>query len=108
MREKATALADEMDMTVININGTTQRPCKCGGWLKHWQKFSVLPQPLHCPGLLCRERAEVAAFVQCSDVKDTNWYIVPLCKLHSRSKILEISSFTLLVLADVGETCGKD
>ena len=58
--------------------------------------------------MLCRERAEVATFVQRSDLKDSNWYIVPLCKTHSRLQgTLEISSFMPLVSADVGETCDK-
>ncbi len=95
-------------MTVININGLKPDACKCGDWLKHWQNFSVLPLPLHCPELLCRERAEVASFVQRSDAADTSWYIVPLCKQHSRSKVaLEISSFTPLISANVGETCDR-
>jgi hypothetical protein len=95
-------------LTIININGTRQCSCKCGSWLQHWQNFSVLPLPLHCPGLLCRERAEIAAFVQLPDLKDPNWYIVPLCKLHSRSKLaVEISSFTPLVCADEDRTCDE-
>ena len=27
-------------MKVKNLNGTSQRTCKCGSWLKHWEKFS--------------------------------------------------------------------
>jgi hypothetical protein len=100
-------LAGGINMTIINLNGTYQGACQCGTWLRHWQNFSVLPLPLHCPGLLCRERAEVAVLVQRSDVKDPNWYVVPLCKSHSQSKVsLEISSFTQLVSANVTGTCG--
>jgi hypothetical protein len=95
-------------MTIINLNGTHPGACQCGNWLRHWQNFSVLPMPLHCPGLLCRERAEVAVLVQRSDVQDPNWYVVPLCKSHSQSKVsLEISSFTQLVSANVTGTCDR-
>jgi hypothetical protein len=95
-------------VTIINLNGAAQHTCKCSGWLQHWRNFSVLPMPYRCPGLLCREKAEVGVLVQRDDDADTNWYIVPLCKLHSQLKgSLEISSFTPLISADVSETCGK-
>jgi len=95
-------------MMIINLNDADPCSCKCGSWLRHWQNFSVLPMPLHCPGLLCRERAEVATLVQQPGIKDSGWYIVPLCKCHSRSKgAVEISSFTTLVPANVNETCDQ-
>jgi len=96
-------------MTIININCASPQACNCPDWLQHWRNFSTLPMPVHCPGLSCRERAEVASFVQRADLQDTNWYIVPLCQRHSRSEVsLEISSFTPLISAKVSETCGRE
>jgi len=95
-------------MTIININGGNQAACKCRDWLQHWRNFSTLPMPSQCPGLSCRELAEVAVFVQRGDAQDNGWYIVPLCKQHSQSQLaLEISSFTPLVSANVSETCDR-
>jgi hypothetical protein len=96
-------------MTIIKINGAVQAPCKCGNWLQHWRNFSVLPLPSRCSETLCRDKPEVGAWVQRGDASGAEWYVVPLCKRHSQStSALEISSFAMLVSANVKETCARD
>lgn len=48
---------------VKNINGTSQNTCKCGSWLKHWEKFSG--QTANCCGVIgCQRTDVVGAHVQ--------------------------------------------
>jgi hypothetical protein len=96
-------------MKVININGTTDKTCKCGSWLEHWKKFSGQLFPSYCPVVRCYQKTEVGAHVQKDSAFDRSWYIVPLCKTHNAKtgQSLEISDSTKLVSANVSETCGK-
>jgi hypothetical protein len=100
-------------MAKITNVGNTLRiavTCKCGSWIEHWEKFSEMTRPDYCIVFpLCLKKDIVGAHVQKANSDDKDWYIVPLCKKHSRykaSKILEISDIFPLVKANRGETCG--
>lgn len=95
-------------MKVNNINGTSPNACKCGSWLDHWVKFSGRALPSYCAEATCRKGPEVGAHVQKDSVTDKAWYIVPLCTGHNKTaKSLDIMDSTVLVSANVSETCGK-
>lgn len=94
-------------MTKIkNINGTTNNICKCGSWLKHWEKFSRKNANC-CSVKNCTQNDLVGAHVQKTN-QDMNWYIIPLCKTHNASTSeLDIVDTTIFVSANKSETCNK-
>jgi hypothetical protein len=94
-------------MRVKNLNGTTQRTCKCGSWLKHWENFGGCFATI-CSVDGCNNDAEVGGHVQ-KVGSDNKWYIIPLCKScnNKRGEELEIDDNTELVSANVSETCEK-
>jgi hypothetical protein len=96
-------------MKINNINGTSDRICKCGSWLAHWKNYSGQSLPTYCPVSKCYQKPEVGAHVQKDSLTDSSWYIVPLCKTHNgeTGKSLEIGESVKLVSANVSGTCGK-
>lgn len=96
-------------MKVRNINGTSQNTCKCGTWLEHWKNFSNQSLPSHCVEKSCYQKPMVGAHVQKDNSSDNNWYIIPLCNSHNNEtgKSLDIMDGTVLVSANVAETCGR-
>lgn len=97
-----------MSKKIININGTADRSCRCGNWLRHWEKLSGRKQLL-CPELNCDQRAMVGALVQKEGDTDGRWYIIPLCWDHSAKsgQELEVVDAARLVPAEAGEACGR-
>jgi hypothetical protein len=94
-------------MKVRNINGTSQNTCPCGSWIAHWEKFSGKTAE-YCSVVACTNKVKDGAHVQRSSTTDEKWYIIPLCKEHdNKANELTISDFTVLVHANVRETCGK-
>lgn len=94
-------------MQVKNINGTSERDCKCGSWLEHWKKFSRAALPSWCCEKSCISKPTLGAHVQKDDPSDRGWYIVPLCDEHNKQRTsLELSEAAILVSANVGHTCG--
>lgn len=92
---------------VKNINGTSDTNCKCGSWLKHWEKFSGQTTQ-YCTETKCVNTDLVGAHVQKADSADNNWYIIPLCNSHNQSTgTLEVSDSYKLVSANKKETCEK-
>lgn len=98
-------------MKVKNINGTSDNSCKCGTWLKHWEKYNTGSQsiPIYCREVSCMGKPEVGAHVQKADSTDTSWYIVPLCSAHNAKKgeSITLMEGTALASANVSQTCGK-
>lgn len=95
-------------MRVRNVNGTSDNKCNCGSWLDHWKKFSRQSLPSHCVEKSCTNPPEVGAHVQKDSSYDSGWYIIPLCQKHNaKTASLEIMDSTVLVSANVAETCGK-
>ncbi len=94
-------------MKVKNINGTSDSPCPCGTWLKHWQNFSK-QTTVYCPADGCLKKDLVGAHVQRADGFDSAWYIYPLCSAHNmHSGELDVSDSYVLVAADKRETCER-
>ena len=95
-------------MKVKNINGTSQRTCKCGSWLDHWKNYSGRSLPTYCPEKTCTNKPEVGAHVQKDSSTDRSWYIVPLCRTHNAEtgKSLELVDSIKLASANVAATCG--
>lgn len=92
-------------MKIKNINGTSQTTCRCGSWLKHWEKFSS-QTTVFCPVNGCLNKDLVGAHVQKAEGADTKWYIYPLCNSHNQSKeVLQVSDTYRLVSANKKETC---
>ena len=94
-------------MKIRNINGTSQKTCKCGSWLKHWETFSRQTAS-SCGVITCIEKDLEGAHVQKGDSDDQKWYIYPLCGEHNaaRGQTLDVSILYELVSANVSETCG--
>ncbi len=96
-------------MKIRNINGTSQTTCKCGSWLKHWEKFSgqsVTYCPISSPN--CLHTDLVGAHVQKADSTDNKWYIYPLFSAHNQSTgTLEVNESYKFVSANKKETCEK-
>mgnify|MGYP001611199750 CR=1 FL=1 len=94
-------------MKLRNINGTSQNTCKCGSWLKHWEKFSGQKTEF-CQANSCLKKDVVGAHVQKANSQDQNWYIYPLCNSHNQATgELEVSDSYQLVSANKKETCEK-
>lgn len=93
-------------MKVKNINGTSNKTCKCGSWIKHWRNFSGQTAN-QCRASGCSETAPHGAHVQKNVSGNTNWYIVPLCRKHNHvAGLIELLTGTNLVSANVNLTCG--
>jgi len=94
-------------MRVKNLNGTSQRTCECGSWLKHWENFGE-DIAIICSVVNCGGDAEVGGHVQ-KIGNDNKWYIIPLCKSCNAKfgQELNIDNDTKLVSANVSKTCGK-
>ena len=93
-------------MKIENISNKIEDTCNCGSWLEHWYKFSN-EKINHCQASACTEPVKYGAHVQKADSHDRNWYIVPLCKSHSKSTYhVDLIAGTQLVSVDLTETCG--
>lgn len=92
-------------MKVKNINGTSQRNCKCGSWIQHWRNFSN-QIATECRALGCSRKDLVGAHVQKDVDYDNSWYIVPFCSAHNQANIsIELVVGTNLVSANKSQTC---
>lgn len=97
-------------MRVTNLNGTSDKDCSCGSWLRHWALFNTKGQklPKLCPA--CKQKlAEVGAHVQKADSDRNDWYIVPLCKgcnNQSSDVVFDIGDCAL-ASANKAKTCDR-
>lgn len=96
-------------MKVKNLNGTKDHTCKCGSWIKHWEKFSGYDIPQFCSVKDCLGEDIVGGHVQKDSATDKGWYIIPICSSCNakRGQDLDIDDSTPLVSANVSKTCGK-
>lgn len=91
---------------IKNINGTSDNKCVCGSWLNHYRENGG-SSSVFCSEKDCIKKDLVGSHVQKHDSTDTNWYIVPLCDAHNKSKeVLDIGS-RVLVSANKALTCEK-
>lgn len=98
-----------MTRFVKNINGTAGNKCRCGSWLRHWEKYSgEIAGP--CAEVTCGKIAVDGAHVQKSGNHDQSWYIIPLCRVHNAmlGKEIEVMSYIPLVSANKAKTCEFD
>ena len=94
-------------MKVKNINGISDDTCKCESWLEHWEKVRG-KKALFCSEKDCVKSELVGAHVQ-KETSDTNWYIIPLCKIHSTAvRELEVAENTVFVSANNVEESQKN
>jgi hypothetical protein len=92
---------------IKNINGTSDNDCKCGSWLRHWEKFSGQTTQW-CQANGCIRTDVVGAHVQKATGSNSNWGIYPLCNEHNKHNgELEVSDSYKLVSANKKETCEK-
>ena len=108
--KKQSMKKQSMSKKVKNINGTTDNSCKCGSWLRHWEKYGGIMAGL-CVEKSCTQNVEAGARVLKGDGSaDESWYIVPLCKEHNAllGKEIEIRVSAKMVPADTKETCARE
>lgn len=94
-------------MKVNNASGTSQCTCKCGSWLRHWERFTGLAVPQYCPVEHCLEKDIVGAHVKKAESADKNRYIIPLCNKHNKATdTLSVEEWCRPAPANVEKTCG--
>jgi len=94
-------------MKVKNINIISDNTCKCGIWLELWEKVRGR-KALFCSEKNCVKSELIGAYVQ-KETPDTNWYIIPLCKIHSAATgELEVAENTVFVPANNVEESQKN
>jgi hypothetical protein len=93
-------------MKARNINGTSDKDCVCGSWLKHWENLSS-KAATSCSASSCSRIDLVGAHVQKEGTKDNSWFIIPLCTLHNgqHGKVVDVKAGTTFVSANKNETC---
>lgn len=90
-----------------NINGTSDRQCNCGSWLKHWENATGRTA-FYCSVYGCSNFAEVGAHVHDTYGLIAGHRIVPMCRAcNNRSDAFDLSAGVETVSANVSQTCGK-
>src|ERR1700689_5526113 len=92
---------------VKNIDKHAQSTCKCGSWLKHWEKSSG-HRITYCPVDGCLNKDLVGTLFQKVEDNDQSWFVGPLCQFHSRAtgELIVAEAYTL-VPADTSLTCAQ-
>ena len=99
---------------VKNLNGTSEKECECGSWLRHWLNFNSMATatiPSICPscGKEMKWTDVVGAHVKKENTIDNNWYIIPLCKKcnsKNSDETFEVDDIGF-ARANTNETCKK-
>jgi hypothetical protein len=92
---------------IKNLNGTSEKDCKCGSWYNHWKKHSGQTTDF-CQAKDCTKTDLVGAHVKKVGGTDNASYIYPLCKTHNAStEEMEVSDTYEFVSANTKETCEK-
>jgi len=94
-----------------NKSGTGGRKCPCGSWENHWNKFSGKKfEEQNCANEKCSSKAEHGSHVYNTNFSGAKEWIVPFCakcNLAEEGKTFTLRDDTIIVNANVGETCGK-
>lgn len=93
-------------MYVKNVNGTTDRSCKCGSWIQHWKNFSGQSATI-CRAKGCSNQNPLGAHVK-KNSEDNKEYIVPFCSAHNSQTTptwIELVLGTKLAPANKNDTC---
>lgn len=91
-----------------NVNGTSDRACKCGSWSKHWIKFNSANQswPMQCSVDNCTSFPTLGGHVIHPDVSGER--IVPMCNsCNGLSSKFNLKPSTQIPSANVSKTCEK-
>jgi hypothetical protein len=91
-----------------NINGISDNTCKCGSWLKHWERYSR-EKVGECSAISCFDPATIGAHVKKTDNSDDYWYIVPLCAKHNAmtNQEIEVKDSVTIVMTNTKITCAR-
>jgi hypothetical protein len=97
-----------MSKKVLIINDPDKGTCRCGNWMKHWERFSG-EKSLTCSEITCHKLAEKGTKVVKTNSQDTRIHIIPLCNHHHslEGKELYIGETIRLVSANPLETCER-
>ncbi len=99
-------------VTMKNLNGTSDKDCKCGSWLDHWKVFTKVSSTPTCHVAGCNSLAEVGAHVILPKLDNEALrklnYIAPMCKSHNGQPDTEFRSKpdSIFVSANRALTCG--
>lgn len=99
-------------VTMKNLNGTSDKNCKCGSWLDHWKTFAKVSSTPKCHVAGCNSSAEVGAHVILPKLENESLrklnYIAPMCKSHNSQPDTEFKSKpdSFFVSANKALTCG--
>lgn len=92
---------------IKNLNGTSDKSCKCGTWYKHWEKHSGQTTEF-CQVDKCLNKDLVGAHVKYAYSTDSDTYIYPICNAHNKStEVLAVSDTYIMVSANIKNTCEK-
>jgi hypothetical protein len=83
---------------IKNINSVFIPRFACSTWYEHWERASQ-QWLICCAEHTCTKPISQGALVQKAEENDDKWYIVPLCKQHSKSNdILNIGDVELVAV----------
>lgn len=72
------------NVLVRNVRGTSDRKCRCGSWLLHWDNETKSNRAT-CSVVPCGNDATLGAHVQILDNRTSGQHwIVPMCDGHNR------------------------
>ena len=106
--EKRKLKVKAINMKVKNVSGTSERSCKCGSWIEHWNNFNKGQVATVCRAKGCSNKDIVGAHVKKITTGDNKEYIVPFCSSHNQQtnpKWIVLVSGTDLVPANKQKTC---
>ena len=99
------SVQEEENNIWMNREGTSDKTCKCGTWLKHWENISKLELPYTCRVDNCNNAVEVGAHIH-NPITHSADYIVPMCKAcNARIDRFHLKDETIIVLAEKYLTC---
>lgn len=105
-----TVLVATSNIAVKHIRGSSEvsPKCKCGSWIKHWEKFSGKTRD-KCSVVGCTEAAMKGAHIKIVDGTISSWYIMPVCESHNPPTNNEatVKSNTVFVPVRKDLTCEK-
>lgn len=95
-----------MSTLVRNAGGTAELSCKCGSWLKHWERGAG-KSALGCGVVACMGSADDGAHVRRVGSQDRSVFIVPMCHSHNLNTTddLSIKDSVPLISANKQNTC---
>ena len=105
-----TVLVAESNIAVQHIKGSSEvsPKCKCGSWIKHWEKFSGKTRD-KCSVVGCTEAAMEGAHIKIVNGTINSWYIMPVCESHNppTNKKATVKSNTVFVPVRKDWACEK-